>query len=143
MRSAGLVDLPLHDPLTDARKRGAVLKRDLLERAGGAWSAEEVAAVLGIAPSAVHARHRRRTLLAVRTDTGKFLYPACQFGNGGPLPGLDLALAAFTVEGAWTRLGVLLSPAPALDGATPLDALRRGDVAGAVEAVSSYGDHGG
>jgi hypothetical protein len=143
MRSTGLIDSPPHDPLSGARARGAALKRDLLERAGGALTVEEVAVVLGVSPNAVHARHDRGTLFAVRDGTGKGLYPACQFDNEGSLPGLDLVLAAFTVEGAWTRLSVLLSPAPAIGGATPLDLLRRGDVAGAVEAVSSYGEHGG
>jgi len=143
MKSAGLIDPPPHDPFSGARARGMALKRDLLARAGGALTAEEVAAVLGVSSNAVHTRHHRGTLLAVRDGTGKFLYPACQFGNGGSLPGLDLVLAAFTVQGEWTRLSVLLAPAPALGGATPLDALRREDVAGAVEAVSSYGEHGG
>ena len=143
MRFSGLIDPPPHDPLSGARARGMALKRDLLERAGGALTAEEVAAVLGVSSNAVHVRRQRGTLLAVRDGADGLLYPACQFGNGGSLPGLDLVLAAFTVEGEWTRLSVLLIPAPALGGATPLDALRRGDTAGAVEAVSSYGEHGG
>ena len=143
LASVGPIDPPPRDPLASARARGAVMKSDLLARAGGALSAGEVAALMGVTPAAVHARRQRGTLLAVRQANGEFLYPACQFGDEGALPGLGQVLAAFTVDGEWTRLSVLLSPAPALDGATPLDALRRGDVAGAVEAVSSYGEHGG
>ena len=143
MESADLTDPPPHDPLASAWARGAALKRDLLERAGGGLNAREVATVLGVTPDAVHARHHRGTLLAVQDGTGKFVYPACQFGDEGSLPGLDLVLAAFTVEGAWAHLSVLLSPAPALGGATPLEALRREDVAGAMEAVSGYGEQGG
>ncbi|HVG43141.1 MAG TPA: hypothetical protein VM890_00370 [Longimicrobium sp.] len=143
LASVGPIDPPLRDPLASARARGAAMKSDLLVRAGGALAAGEVAAVMGVTPAAVHARRQRGTLLAVRQANGEFLYPACQFGDDGALPGLGQVLAAFTVEGEWTRLSVLLSPAPDLAGATPLDALREGDVAGAVEAVSSYGEHGG
>jgi len=143
LASVGPIEPPPRDPLAGARARGAAMKSDLLARAGGALAAGEVAALMGVTPAAVHARRQRGTLLAVRQANGEFLYPACQFGDEGALPGLGQVLAAFTVEGEWTRLSVLLSPAPSLDGATPLDALRTGDVAGAVEAVSSYGEHGG
>jgi hypothetical protein len=142
MKSAGPIDPTLRDPLAGARARGATLKADLLVRAGGALSAIEVPALMGITPAAVDMRRERRTLLAVwQSDTG-FLYPACQFGEDGTLPKLSEVLTAFNVDGTWTRLSVLLSPAPALDGTTPIAALRQGDVAGAVEAVSSYGEHG-
>jgi hypothetical protein len=97
---------------------------------------------MDVTPAAVHARRQRGTLLAVRQANGEFLYPACQFTDEGSLPGLGRVLAAFQVEGEWTRLSVLLSPAPSLDGEAPLDALRRGDVAGAVEAVANYGEQG-
>jgi len=141
MKSAGPIDPTLRDPLAGARARGAALKADLLVRAGGALSANEVAVLLGITPAAVDTRRQRGTLLAVLQSTG-FLYPACQFGEDGTLPKLREVLAAFTVDGAWTRLSVLLSPAPSLAGTTPIAALRQGDVAGAVMAVSSYGEHG-
>lgn len=142
LASVGPIDPPPRDPLAAARARGAGMKAELLERAGGALSVGEVAAMMGVTPAAVHARRQRGTLLAVRQANGEFLYPACQLGDEGALPGLGQLLAAFTVDGEWTRLSVLLSPAPGLEGATPLDALRQGDLAGAIDAVSSYGEHG-
>jgi hypothetical protein len=141
LASVGPIDPPPRDPLASARARGAAMKSELLERAGGALSAGEVAALMGVTPAAVHARRQRGTLLAVRQANGEFLYPACQFGDEGALPGLGQVLGAFTVDSPWTRLSVLLSPTPSLSGTTPLDALQRGDVSGAVEAVASYGEH--
>jgi hypothetical protein len=129
------------DPLAAARARGAEAKGLLLERAGGGLSAGAVAELMGVTPAAVHARRARGTLLAVPQANGEFIYPACQFGPDGPLSGLGRVLAAFTVDGPWTRLSVLLSPADALGGGTPLDALASGDVDGAAEAVSTYGEH--
>lgn len=138
---AGPIAAPARDPQAAARARGAAGKVRLLERAGGGLSAGAVAELLGVKPAAVHARRQRGTLLAVAKANGEFVYPACQFGPDGALPGLGRVLAAFTVEGPWTRLSVLLSPAASLGGATPLDALVRGDVDGAAEAVASYGEH--
>ncbi len=138
---AGPLAPPARDPLAAARTRGAEGKARLLERAGGGLSAGAVAQRMGVKPAAVHARRLRRTLLAVPQANGEFVYPVCQFGADGPLPGLGRVLAAFAVDGAWTRLSVLLSPAGALGGATPLDALARGDVDGAAAAVTSYGEH--
>jgi DNA-directed RNA polymerase specialized sigma24 family protein len=142
LASVGPIEPPPRDPLAGARARGAAMKSELLERAGGALSAGDVAELMEVTPAAVHARRQRGTLLAVRQANGEFIYPACQFGDDGPLAGLGQVLAAFRVEGAWTRLSVLLSPAPSLRDESPLDALRRGDVAGAVDAIATYGEQG-
>src|SRR5215207_1416955 len=123
MRATSSIDPSLRDPLASARARGAATKSDLLARAGGALSAEEVATLMGMTVAAVDEQRQRGTLLGVRQGRRVILYPACQFAADGALPGLGKVLAAFAVEGAWTRLSVLLSPAPALGGATPLDAL--------------------
>lgn len=132
---------PTRDPLAAARARGAAAKVDLLERAGGGLSAGAVAERLDVTPAAVHARRARGTLLAVPRANGEHLYPAFQFTGDGTMAGLGRVLQSFQVEGPWTKLSVLLSPADSLDGRTPLDALRAGDVEGAAQAVSTYGEH--
>jgi hypothetical protein len=134
---------PAPDPLAAARARGASGKGELLRRAGGGLRAGEVASRMGVSPQAVHARRKRGTLLAVPQPNGEHLYPACQFGPEGALPGLGTVLSAFRVEGPWTRLSVLLSPAPMLGGRTPLEALASGDTAGAAGAAAAYGEHSG
>jgi hypothetical protein len=132
---------PRPDPLAAARMRGVRIKRELLERAGGALSTGEAASLLGVTPQAVHGRRTRGTLLGVRAANGDYLYPAFQFTSQGVLPGLAEVLAAFQVSEPWTHLSVLLSPAGRLGGQTPLQALREGRVPAAIEAVASYGEH--
>lgn len=134
---------PAPDPLARARARGAEAKGALLRTAGGGLRLGEVARRMGVTPQAVHARRKRGTLLAVSQANGEWLYPACQFGADGPLEGLGTVLQAFEVRGPWTRLAVLLAPADALGGRTPLEALTRGDAAAAAEAVSTYGEQAG
>lgn len=134
------VEIPrARDPLARAKARGVEIKRRLLEDAGGALEAGEVAELLGITPQAVHQRRHRGTLLAVQRPNGQWVYPRIQFEPVEIANRIGDVLSAFTVEEPWTRLSVLLSASPSLGGRRPIDALREGDVDGAREAVASYG----
>lgn len=137
------VQPPEPDPLAPARARGAALKQTLLARAGGVLRVGEVAKRLGVSPQAIQARRRRGTLLAVPLANGEWVYPAAQFGADGALSGLADVLAAFRVTGPWTRLSVLLSPADALGGRSPLEVLADGDAARAAESVAAHGEQEG
>ena len=133
---------PPADPFAPARARGARAKGELLRRAGGGLRLGEAARRMGVTSQAVHARRKRGTLLAVPQANGEWLYPGCQFGADGPLPGLGPVLQAFRVRSPWTQLAVLLAPADTLEGRTPLDALAAGEAERAAEAVSTYGEQG-
>lgn len=137
----GPMAAPAPDPLAAARARGAEAKGRLLAKAGGALRAGEVAARLGVTPQAVHARRQRGTLLAVPQANGEWVYPACQLGPAGALPGLAEVLRAFNVDDPWTRLSVLLSPADGAGSRTPLELLAAGRAREAAEAVARYGEH--
>jgi hypothetical protein len=143
LAQVGPLTPPAGDPLAAARARGAQAKGDLLRRSGGGLRLGQAAQRLGVSPQAVHARRKRGTLLAVPQANGEWLYPACQFGPDGALPGLALVLQAFGVRSPWTQLAVLLAPAAALGGRTPLQALQAGQAAQAAQAVSTYGEHVG
>lgn len=141
LAEVGPVTVPAADPLASARARGAQAKGELLRQAGGALRLGEAAQRLGVSPQAVHARRKRGTLLAVPQANGEWLYPACQFGPDGALRGLAAVLAAFGVRSPWTQLSVLLAPAPALGGRTPLQALQAGEADAAARAISTFGEH--
>lgn len=130
---------PARDPLGRAKARAMEVRRRLLKEAGGTYEVSEVADLLGITPAAVHQRRQRGTLLAIRALNGQWLYPAFQFEPPELASEVGRVLSAFQVGEPWTKLSVLLSAAPSLGGRRPIDALREGDVEGAVEAVSSYG----
>jgi hypothetical protein len=127
------------DPLTPARSRAREVKRRLVDDAGGVLEAGAVARLLGVSPQAVHQRRKRGTLLAVEEATGQWLYPAFQFEPPSLANRIGALLVEFTTRDPWTRLSVLLSPAPSLGGARPVEALRGGDLEGAAEAVRSFG----
>ncbi len=137
------LDLSSVDPLAESLARGAIAKQDLLQEAGGGLSAAQVAEALGISRQAVDKRRSRGTLLAVPTGSGDYLYPACQLTPDGVIPGFENLLAAFKVEGPWTRLSLLLASSPALGGKSVLEALRAGEAEKAAAVVAAFGEQGG
>ncbi len=129
------------DPLAKARIRGVRVKRDLLEQGGGTLGAGRVSQLLGISRQAVDKRRQSQALLALRAGE-RFVYPAWQFVGGQALSGLKRVLRAFDIEDPWMRLGFFLDPNERLDGRSPLDALRAGDVDAVCTAASTYAVHG-
>jgi hypothetical protein len=141
-RVAGDADVQSLDPLAAAFARGAAIQQELLQEAGGAWTAAQVASHLGVSRQAVDKRRKRNSLLAVES-AGGFLYPACQFIETGVQPGLAEVLAAISTTSGWTRLSVLLSETLiGPPGRTILDAIRAGDMDSALHAASSWGEQG-
>lgn len=134
------IDLSSVDPLAEAMARGALVKQELLQQAGGGLTASQVASGLDISRQAVDKRRSRGALLAVPTGSGEFLYPACQFTRDGVIPGLEKVLGAFQVDNPWTQLAVLLARAPALKNKSVLNVLSEGDVNGAAAVVASFGE---
>lgn len=126
------------DPLTPARARARAVKQRLLDEGGGVLEAGSVARLLGVSPQAVHQRRKRGTLLAVQEPSGQWVFPAVQFEPPELANELGPVLAEFRTSNPWTRLSVMLSEAPSLGGKRPIDALREGDVEGAMEAVRGF-----
>lgn len=121
------------------------VRAGLTAAAASVWSAhagpfldtEGVMRLLGgITKQAVSQRARTGRLLALRTGSGRLVYPLWQFRDGEPLPGLAAVLAAAGVDlerpvSGWTVASWLCTEDPELGGA-PRDLL----AAGAVDAVT-------
>lgn len=131
------------DPLAQAFIRGAAIKRELLDLAGGGFPVSVVADVLGISEAAVHQRRRRGALLAVESG-GAYVYPAAQFeSDGDVVAGLPDVLRTFPAEfDGWMILSALIEPAEPLGGRSLLDVLRTGDESDRLLARSLIRDLG-
>jgi hypothetical protein len=97
---------------------------------GPFYSTKGIARVLGgVSRQAVDDRRRRRTLLALRTSDGVWVYPQVQLdGRNRVLSGLPEVLACFdagTVDG-WTVASLLVTPQDALGGRSIVEHLRTG-----------------
>lgn len=138
----GLLLLNRDDPLARARLRGLAARRQLLEQEGGTLTAQEAANHLRISRQAVHKRVRGGRLLALDCGRHGYIFPAWQFTDEGVLPGLEDLLAALADHDPWMKLAFFLGENTALDGSTPLEALRRQESATALRAARLYGEQG-
>ncbi len=113
------------DPeLTESILNAAAFKRRMLERAGGALSAEQVREVLGHKTiQAVYKAVKERRLLMVE-DNGVKLFPACQFGDGVVLAAIPRILSVAPRTSGWGILQYLASGDEGLGEAKPIDLIR-------------------
>ena len=143
LERAYLDALAHRDPLLPARLRGLKAREALLGAEGGTLSSSQVGELLGISRQAVDKRRRAGRLLGLDTGRRGYSYPAWQLGeSGGVLPGLEQTLAALHELSAWSKLRFFLSGVHRLAGATPLAALRRGEVEAVAGAARAFGSHG-
>ena len=133
-------DVATAHPLAGALVRGAARRGELLAAAGGALSPQAVAQRTGMSRQTVNTWRRRGQLLALPHGQRAHVFPVCQFDRHGPINGLADALAATPFRDPWGQLEVLLARSPDLDGQSPIEALRAGRVAEAVEVVGSTGN---
>jgi hypothetical protein len=120
---------------------GARYKEELLQRAGGAYTGEQLAELLGISRQAVNDGRKTNLYFGVPTGQG-YAYPKLQVGKDGVLKGLRAFLDAFTLPDPWMKLVILIEPSERLGARAPLDAIRQGDVDAAIVVAATYGDHG-
>ncbi|WP_262270849.1 antitoxin Xre/MbcA/ParS-like domain-containing protein [Microvirga yunnanensis] len=104
---------------------GEMRKAELVELAGGLYMPSYVGAILKIPEQLVDERRKAGELIAVETQEG-YRYPACQFTPDGVVTGLSEDLAVMSIRADWMRLEWLLVPDDALEGISPLEALRAG-----------------
>ena len=133
------------DPEASAVARASDVKRQLLESTP-TYSTAEVATILGMSTEGVRKRRLADRLLAVPLGSD-WRFPAWQFAPSGQpgdstVTGLERVLAAIPVGNPWVRLELLSAPAEELEGRSVVDLLRAGDVTGALDVVSRYGEHG-
>lgn len=128
------------DPLAAARLKGMGWKLDLLYRDGQPLKSKEVASLLHLTAQEADKRRRNGELLAVSSGRRGYLYPAWQFHEGRVVAGLERVLAELKECDPWTQLAFLVSGDLRLEGDTPLERLKAGDVDRVVWAASGYGN---
>lgn len=141
--AAGIKPVANDDSVIErALARGAKLKEELIERAGGLLSSRKAANLLGISPQALHKRMNKGRLLAIGLAGGDLGYPAFQFESEAMQTGVAAVLASIGVDEPWGRLNFLFLTLDELGGETAVDAIRAGKTAAAVLAAGHYGEHG-
>ena len=137
-----LDDLKQAEPLAPAFIRGLEAKRRLIEENGGAFTAEQVAQMIGISRQAVEKRRQAGKLVAVSTGRHGYRYPGWQFSDSGTLAGLKDVLALLEGHDEWTKTIFFVSKNPRLGDRTPVKMLQVGKLKQVLDAALAYGEHG-
>lgn len=122
----------------EALQQRFALRRQVLSRT---LAADEVAELLQTrSRQTAHDRAKAGTLLAIR-DNGRLRFPLCQFDPDGPdgvAPGLAEVLQALQLS-ALAKAAWLERPHPALEGQSPIERLKQGELAGVIAAAQRAG----
>ncbi len=135
---SALIDLVgEQQPQLDAAEAG---RRAALKAVSGAmwtdavgpfYDTEGVMSLLGgVSKQAVNDRVRRHRLLALRTGSGRLVYPVAQFHDEQVVDGLGAVLDVLVPDNteAWMVASWLATPDPELGHQAPFEALRSGAV---------------
>jgi hypothetical protein len=130
------------DPLAAAKFRGLERKHQLIEAAGGALSAQEVAELLVITRQAVDKRRAQNRLIGLTQGRRGYIYPSFQFEDANTLSGLGDVLQELKSFDPWMQLAFFVNSNDRLSGKTPAAALRAGRQSEVLRAARSYGEQG-
>lgn len=129
------------DPLSEARSRGAAMRKQMLADRGGGIGAEQVGRLLGLTRQAVEARRQAGKLLAYPIEGPRYRYPRWQFdAEDRVLTGLDRVLLALADLSPWSKGKFMTTADLRLNGETPLDRLVAGDIEPVLQAAEAYGE---
>src|SRR3954451_14685366 len=126
------------DPLAAAPRRGEQAKRDSLATQGDLLTAAEVAGRLSLSLADVEQRRQDGLLLALPLDDGTLGFTAWQFTDDGLLPGLEAVLRVLPTHDPWSRVLFFKNGDPYLEGQTPLELLRRGEIEPVRRLAAAY-----
>ncbi len=132
----------------DARARAVLRGIEIAEAdlvgAGGAFDLGQAQRILhGISRQRIDRRVQEGSLLAVPGPSNRRRYPTVQFNaDGTVVQGLKEVQSALDYSSQWAVLNFLISPDDLLAGETPIDLLRRGEVARVVESARRIGIQG-
>lgn len=130
------------DSLAEARLRGLKMKEDLLKRAGGAMNADQAGKLLNLTRQAVDKRRKARKLVAIEFGKRGYLYPAFQFDEQLiDLMEQVLERIDSRVEN-WSLLAFFLNGNAYLNGASPVELMRKSKIEEVLRAAHAYGSQG-
>ncbi len=145
-KSVAVIDKSAFEP--DARSRavlaGVRIAQEDLREAGGAFDLDQVRTLMrGVSRQAVDKRVQEGSLIAVPGPSNRRSYPTVQFERDGTVvPGLKAVRDALRTTNPWTILNFLINPDMRLNARRPIDLLKEGDVATAVDAAERHGEQG-
>jgi hypothetical protein len=117
--------------------------RQLQTMEGGAWRTSELHSLFSISSAVLHRRRTEFRIIFWRDAKGDFFYPKWQFTpTGAVLMGIEEILQIFRSTDEWGVVSYFLSPRKSLRNKRPLDLLREGRAAEAIEKARLHAEEG-
>lgn len=131
------------EAIKNALERGGSRRKELIEQNQPYFTVEEVAEKLNLSSAEIEQRIRERSLLSVTLENGETRLPTWQLPEDQIIAGLDLVLNILPDYGWAADLLFFTTEHHVLDGATPLEALLKGEVDKVKYCASIQWQHGG
>jgi hypothetical protein len=119
--------------------RSNEIKKQLLFASGKPLTHDRVAYELNISVEEVNDRRKEKKLMAAPSEEYDYLYPAFQFQDGSVIKHLDELLSSLAGFDVWMQLWFLQTGDIHLNGATPIEILKQGDLGRVLRAADNYG----
>lgn len=145
LERTGLLDFSVSDDELHKKFKALEMKEEMLERAGGTISVNQVSDILDIGRQGVNKRRKSEKLIGLDVGGHGYQYPLCQFdeNRGGTVERLEEVLEHLDpLDSPWMALQFLVRSNPRLDEKRPIDLLRDGDVEPIITAAKAHGKHG-
>jgi hypothetical protein len=130
------------DPLAKAKLRGIDTKKRLLDKCGGTLSATDVAELLHLSRQAIEKRRRSNQLIGLTQGRRGYVYPSFQFEDGNTLTGFGEVMKVLSGHDPWMQVIFFVNENDRLQGKSPVDALRSGDLKAVLLAATAFGEQG-
>jgi hypothetical protein len=131
-------------PRAKAILKGIEIAQNDLRESGGAFDREEVTRLLqGISTEELEKEVRAGGLLTVRGPQGELRFPAIQFNDDGAVvDGLGAVQKALPAKNGFAVLNFLTNRDAGIENRRPIDLLKSGEVALAIDLARRYGEQG-
>lgn len=125
-------------PLDKAYQKGQQYKMALLQ---DSLSQQETAKKLNIDLEKLEQMKEEHQLLAILSDDNNDYYPLCQFNEDKPLKGLKEVLFELKELDSFMQLMFLTTGDVRLEGKTPIECLKMGEIEQVILSARCYGHH--
>jgi hypothetical protein len=121
--------------LERVKARRPDLERTLAVAAGECLDTLTAARRCGISVQALYKRSHRGAVIAIRTSSGRLVFPSFQFSSASVHSGIRRVIARLPMDDPREKLLFLVTATNMLGGRTPLDAIMGGKIK-EVEAIA-------
>lgn len=129
------------DPLLVAKLKGIETMKQMLQLEGEPWTSKQTANYLKVSLTAISKQRRQGKILGLKLGAKGYVFPSWQFQSGQVMPGVakTIAILEQNLVPDWDKLRFFVTGDYQLNGKTPIEYLRLGQIELVTKSAKSYG----